>query len=112
MRSETRGQGIGVRGQGSELPELTPDPYPLTPAKPLIPPSVDWSPYEHRLRAFHPVRSTGRVTQVVGLVVESEGPAAHLGDICHIRSRRNEDEVLAEVVGFRQHRLLLMPLGP
>jgi flagellum-specific ATP synthase len=51
------------------------------------------------------------VTQVVGLVVESEGPAAHLGDVCSIHCRHDARPVLAEVVGFRQQRLLLMPLG-
>src|SRR5205807_1688596 len=57
------------------------------------------------------VQMGGRVTRVVGLVVESEGPAAHLGDLCRIHSRRDEPPVLAEVVGFRDQSLLLMPLG-
>jgi flagellum-specific ATP synthase len=47
----------------------------------------------------------------VGLVVESEGPAAHLGELCRVHSRGDAQGVLAEVVGFRQQRLLLMPLG-
>ncbi len=86
--------------------------HPSPGAAQLADPVVDWTPYRQRLRGFQPVQSTGRVAQVVGLVVESDGPAAHLGDICQIQSRRNEEPVLAEVVGFRQHRLLLMPLGP
>jgi len=46
-----------------------------------------------------PVRGYGRVTRVIGLTIESEGPNAHLGELC------------AEVVGFRENRVLLMPLG-
>src|SRR5689334_23065490 len=74
-------------------------------------PQVDWSGYHDRIAEFDPVESSGRVTQVVGLVVESEGPAAHLGDLCHIYNRRDQCPVLAEVVGFKQQLLLLMPLG-
>lgn len=52
----------------------------------------------------------GRVTQVVGLVVESDGPNARIGDLCHIESE-GVDRLPAEVVGFRGDRVLLMPLG-
>ena len=73
--------------------------------------AVDWAPYQRRIADAELVQVTGRVMQVVGLVVESEGPAAHLGDICSIHGRREDAPVRAEVVGFRQQRLLLMPLG-
>jgi flagellum-specific ATP synthase len=53
----------------------------------------------------------GRVAQVTGLVIESEGPDVALGDVCRIQSGRDRSETLAEVVGFRDHRILLMPLG-
>lgn len=51
----------------------------------------------------------GRVIQVVGLVIESEGPTARLGDVCEIAIPHGE-ALKAEVVGFRERRLLLMPL--
>ena len=51
----------------------------------------------------------GRVTQVVGLVIESDGPNARIGDVCHLLS--DGEVVPAEVVGFRGDRTLLMPLG-
>lgn len=58
------------------------------------------------------VRANGLVTQVIGLVVESAGPAAQVGEICTIRpGGRNARLVKAEVVGFKQNRVLLMPLG-
>ncbi|HWI57551.1 MAG TPA: FliI/YscN family ATPase, partial [Bacillota bacterium] len=54
----------------------------------------------------------GRVVQLIGLVIESEGPVASLGEVCRIQSPRHNEVTLAEVVGFRNHHLLLMPLGP
>jgi len=78
----------------------------------LADPPIDWDRVRRRLTEWEPIESTGRVTQVVGLVVEAVGPAAHLGDVCCIRSPREAQPVLAEVVGFRRELLLLMPLGP
>jgi flagellum-specific ATP synthase len=77
----------------------------------LTAPAVDWELYRRRIAAVEPIEQSGRVAQVVGLVVESEGPAARLGDLCIIHRRQAQEPVLAEVVGFRQERLLLMPLG-
>lgn len=52
----------------------------------------------------------GKVAKVVGLTVESIGPEAKLGDLCRIIIDRQTDSyVYAEVVGFRDNRLLLMP---
>ena len=69
---------------------------------------------QHALRRVRETRVTetcGRVVQLIGLVVESEGPLAALGEVCRILSARDGEETLAEVVGFRNHHLLLMPLG-
>lgn len=57
------------------------------------------------------VRRLGRVAAVAGLVIESDGPNVGLGELCQLRSERDGFEVLAEVVGFRGERVLLMPLG-
>lgn len=52
----------------------------------------------------------GRVTKVVGLTIESVGPEAKLNDLCEIVvDAKNDHRVLAEVVGFRDNRLLLTP---
>lgn len=64
-----------------------------------------------RLRAEPSVEARGRVVQLIGLVVESEGPVASVGEVCRIQSARHDESTLAEVVGFRNHHLLLMPLG-
>src|SRR4051812_1507822 len=57
------------------------------------------------------VQRVGTVTAVTGLVIESDGPNVGLGDLCQVRSTRGNFQVRAEVVGFREHRVLLMPLG-
>jgi len=58
-----------------------------------------------------PVRVHGRITEVIGLLIESTGPACSVGDICYLEN--NGVRVgRAEVVGFRKNRTLLMPLGP
>jgi len=56
-------------------------------------------------------RKLGKVVNVVGLTIESVGPDARLGDVCRIVPDTEAAEpVLAEVVGFRDTRTLLMPL--
>ncbi|MFV0440929.1 MAG: flagellar protein export ATPase FliI [Lachnospirales bacterium] len=58
------------------------------------------------------VKRLGRVTQVVGLTIESIGPDVSVGTICHIKKNiHSKDFIQAEVVGFRDSNILLMPLG-
>ena len=57
------------------------------------------------------VKINGRVAQVVGLVAESQGPDVRVGDLCRICFRDGSHGLDAEVVGFRDDRVLLMPLG-
>ncbi|MDB6020532.1 MAG: flagellar protein export ATPase FliI [Pedosphaera sp.] len=64
-----------------------------------------------RVQETQVVRSHGRVVQLIGLVIESEGPLAAVGELCRIESARHDGATLAEVVGFRNHHVLLMPLG-
>jgi FliI/YscN family ATPase len=64
-----------------------------------------------RVRQTAVVENRGKVAQVIGLVIESEGPLAAMGEVCRIESGRGGESTLAEVVGFRNHRVLLMPLG-
>jgi len=64
--------------------------------------------YQERLQRLHGAGPVGRVAKVVGLTVESQGPPAALGEACAITTRSGK-ETLAEVVGFRDGRVLLMP---
>ena len=54
---------------------------------------------------------TVAVTGIAGLIIDSEGPNVGLGEVCVVKSPRTGYTVRAEVVGFREHRVLLMPLG-
>ena len=55
-------------------------------------------------------RHLGKVVKIVGLTIESVGPNAKLSDLCRIIVDKNKDiSIMAEVVGFRDKRLLLMP---
>ncbi len=58
-------------------------------------------------------RKKGKVVNVVGLTIESAGPDAKLGDLCVIRPENDEGDflapIMAEVVGFRDKKTLLMP---
>lgn len=71
----------------------------------------DIEKYLEILRPIDPVRINGKVTQVIGLTVESEGPDVKLGDVCLIHPGKNAQPVKAEVVGFRNNKVILMPLG-
>ncbi len=51
----------------------------------------------------------GKVVKVVGLTIESIGPKANLNDLCVIVSSDKSQTIMAEVVGFRENRILLMP---
>jgi len=64
-----------------------------------------------QVRHLPSVQRVGTVTGVAGLIIESDGPNVGLGELCLIRSGRDDFSVRAEVVGFREHRVLLMPLG-
>ncbi|HYH05414.1 MAG TPA: EscN/YscN/HrcN family type III secretion system ATPase, partial [Bacillota bacterium] len=54
--------------------------------------------YCDKLRTFQTVRSTGRVSQIVGLTIEGDGPAVDLGEHCLIKIRGSAEPLSAEVV--------------
>ncbi len=69
---------------------------------------ADW---KQAIEQVDPLTRYGRVSDIVGLVVEAVGPAdVALGELCYIGDPGNEP-VRAEVVGFRGRKVLLMPLG-
>jgi flagellum-specific ATP synthase len=57
------------------------------------------------------IRKLGKVSQVVGLTIESVGPDVNIGQTCLIKAGKYGDAVLSEVVGFKNNNILLMPLG-
>jgi len=54
---------------------------------------------------------SGKVTKIVGLTIESKGPEANIGEICEIFATKTKHKFAAEVVGFKDDCVLLMPLG-
>jgi flagellum-specific ATP synthase len=68
------------------------------------------APHFAKLQLVDPIKLTGRVTRSVGLVIESQGPSASVGDVCNLIGRDGEKTPL-EVIGFRESTVLLMPLG-
>jgi len=76
-----------------------------------MPENLDLSRYEQVVDEVSTVKTYGKVTQVIGLVVESEGPAGNVGELCYIYPKGQSEPISAEVVGFRNNKVLLMPLG-
>ena len=71
---------------------------------------VDLTKYHVCLDSTCSIRAIGRVTDVVGLVVEAHGPVSCLGTVCDIYSKQNNHKFTAEVSGFKNNNVLLMPL--
>ena len=69
---------------------------------------IDLSKYNILLNQSYE-KKLGKVAKVVGLTVESIGPSAKLNDLCHIITKDQNQVINAEVVGFRDDRVLLMP---
>lgn len=65
---------------------------------------AEWIPKLNTFKKF------GRVVRVVGLMIESQGPESSIGDVCHIHiSEDGGKTIMAEVVGFREEIVILMP---
>lgn len=67
------------------------------------------NPYYEKLKRIETCRWTGTVTELVGLLVESSGPVAAVGDFCEIVTQTGRP-IRTQVVGFRDGRVLSMPL--
>lgn len=55
------------------------------------------------------IQKQGRVRKVVGSVIEASGPRASVGETCVIKSQESDKNTIAEVVGFRDDQILLIP---
>jgi len=73
--------------------------------------SISIEKYSRSLNSLNLVKYTGSVSQVIGLTIESKGPAVKVGEVCKIFPLKEDEPILAEVVGFKEKRVLLMPLG-
>ncbi|MBP7792958.1 MAG: flagellar protein export ATPase FliI [Candidatus Goldbacteria bacterium] len=64
-----------------------------------------------KLKKADTLKINGKITQVIGLVLEATGLKAAIGELCKIISKNEQISIDAEIVGFREGKALLMPLG-
>ena len=62
-----------------------------------------------QVRKAETISYTGKIENIVGMSIEASGGRAAVGDICQIYNGESGGQVLAEVVGFKNDRMLLMP---
>lgn len=72
---------------------------------------ANWKALTNKVKYIDPVAAQGRVADVTGLLIESDGPRASVGQYCHIMASYERNPIPCEVVGFRGSKALLMPLG-
>ncbi|HUX21859.1 MAG TPA: FliI/YscN family ATPase [Spirochaetia bacterium] len=71
--------------------------------------SLVFSKYQHIVSNTDPIKFTGVVERVTGLLIESKGPQAVIGELCQILLPDREQGVWAEVVGLSKSLVQLMP---
>ncbi|MFT5234617.1 MAG: flagellum-specific ATP synthase [Candidatus Krumholzibacteriia bacterium] len=71
--------------------------------------SQAWTDLSETIRLTDPVRTVGKVTNLVGMIIEAAGLSAPVGSLCRIEVGRHKTAISCEVVGFRDQTLLLMP---
>lgn len=67
--------------------------------------------YSSALRENTLLKFSGRVSKIIGLMIESIGPAVEIGEVCDIFPIKNAPPLKGEVVGFNNDKVLIMPLG-
>lgn len=72
---------------------------------------INFGKYQRNLAQASTVRVKGRVTELVGLVARAVIPGVTVGELCLIEPQGDRPPVKAEVVGFKNNEVLLMPLG-
>lgn len=74
-------------------------------------PKIDLIPYLRIVENLPSYRVKGRVTELTGLVVKAVVPGVRVGELCFIEPLHKKNPIKAEVVGFKDKEVLLMPLG-
>jgi flagellum-specific ATP synthase len=73
--------------------------------------SLNWTALREAVATSESLGYAGRVDEMVGLVIKSQGPLGPVGAVCHLEMPSPHPPMLAEIVGFRQNQVLLMPYG-
>jgi len=72
---------------------------------------IDLSKYRDIVEGINTFKEIGQVTQIIGLIIEADGPSSSIGDLCYIYTRMDQPPIWAEIVGFKDSKILMMPLG-
>ncbi len=72
---------------------------------------IDLTPVQEKIQNTRVIKTVGKVTRVVGLTIEVQGINARIGEICTIAVPEYSKPVRAEVVGFKENKTIMMPLG-
>ncbi|NLJ14682.1 MAG: flagellar protein export ATPase FliI [Ignavibacteria bacterium] len=73
--------------------------------------TIDINVLSDRLKKVKTTTNIGKVTKVIGMVLESEGPKAAIGEVCYLHNKLGENVSLSEIVGFRDNKILSMVLN-
>lgn len=72
---------------------------------------IDFNKYSELLNIVHLTKDSGKVTEVNGMIIKGYLPGASVGSICEITPTGMDRQFLAEVVGFKDKHVLMMPLS-
>ncbi|MFC4387398.1 flagellar protein export ATPase FliI [Gracilibacillus marinus] len=70
---------------------------------------MDITMLTNRLEEIDTYKRFGKVDRVVGLLIEARGPEVRIGEVCYIHTNLNNNKIMAEVIGFYEEKVLLMP---
>src|SRR3990167_1993115 len=74
-------------------------------------PEINFDRYVEKIRKVQPYRIKGKIKELTGLIVKAVIPNVHVGELCFIHVHGSTKAIKAEVVGFKDNNVLLMPLG-
>lgn len=78
----------------------------------MINPELLKNKFKNTLKSSDNFTVSGRISKVIGLVLESDGPKAAIGEVCSLRNRKGEEICKSEIVGFKdENKILSMVLG-
>lgn len=70
---------------------------------------MDLGGFLTELRTTDTYKYLGKIEKIVGMTIEASGPLCSIGDVCRIYTKDMKSHIPAEVVGFNEHKVLLMP---
>jgi len=77
----------------------------------IIVQTINLKKYIDSIEDFDFIKYNGEITKVTGLTIESKGPQSNIGELCYIKPFNSNKPIMAEVVGFKEDKILLMPYG-